>query len=96
MTLKNDKTRREYIKDPGNWGLIAELAVAGKNGSLRIEGLKGIPIVRLCGWIDPGYGLGRRWVTLGAYEINPDTGALKSVYSLSVPQIAQRLRELKI
>lgn len=99
MTLKNDKERRAYVKDPANWADVDEYTACG-NRSLRIETLNlgeatGVAIIiRVCGWLDPGYGLGERWVVLGAYEIVPETGALRSVYSLSVPQIAKRLKDL--
>ena len=106
MTLKNDKARREYVEDPGNWAKVAEVDAGGYYSTLLIERLRDTPFVRVSGrikvpYFDYGYwdedsGPEFDWHKLGIYEIDPETGALRTVYSLTVPQIAQRLKELGI
>lgn len=94
-TLANDRERRAYAADPANWEPIAELSAGGAHDSLRVERLKGTPIVRVLGWVEIAW-LGGSWHGLGAYEIVPDTGAMRTVYSLTAAKIAERLRALGI
>ena len=106
MTLKNDKARREYIEDPDNWKEVAEIQAGGCCSTLLIERLGDTPFVRVSGRLKVLYfDYGRwdeepgpefDWHKLGIYEIDPETGALRTVYSLTVPQVAQRLKELGI
>lgn len=105
-TLANDRERRAYAEDPANWNEVAEIQAGGYYSTLLIERLGGTPFVRVSGrieepYFDYGYwaedsGPEFSWYKLGIYEIVPETGALKTVYSLSIAQVAQRLKELGI
>lgn len=95
MKLKNEMERRAYAQKPENWETVSEVEAIVGHRSLKVERLKGTPIVRILGWVCLPW-FGGSWHELGTYELVGETGAVRTIESLSMTKIAKRLKDLGI
>lgn len=92
--LKNNAERLKYLQDENNW--INYFTVV--NGlKLKISFLKDTNIVKVNaavkgGWWD-NYSI--RYVDLGVYQYDPESGTLENVCTLSTTNLIEHIKNIK-